>query len=214
MWVIIEKYREAPKYSWISGVFKRLDDAQTYLAESFHEGFHKQYNPTPPLQMLREIPAQEYPVLFIYDIAAADYHFVTEDELVDKIAALEKVDDEDHQYFIYHIFREDYRAINAGAEYVEMIDHHHLDNREIESLLMLGLKVRCVGSLRGIYTCEHCNRLSYGVLSKNGYEPPPGWLIVPRAEVDQEEDSTSPTYLTCCSETCRKLLEESLKELR
>lgn len=189
MWVVIEKSKENPqKHFWISGVFKNRQDAQEF-------GSHKNLT-----RELREIPAQDYPVMLMSDWVNFDYIYVTPEELAEKLLAFEKNQDEDHQYCIYYIFREDYRSTTPGEDSLGLTDHHHVDNQEIRDLVRIGLNVRSVGHLRGIYACDHCGRLNVGVLSEKGYSPPPGWQILHETEEE--------AYLTICSEECWRLIKE------
>lgn len=196
MWVIIAKSEENPeKHFWIDGVFKNRSDAEEYSSV-----FHKKFNFT---RELREIPAQDYPIMFVSDWVNFDYIYVTPEELAERLFDLEKTQDEDHQYCIYYNFRKDYRSISPGEDYLGMTDHHHVDNQEIKSLIQIGLRCRLVGRL-GIYNCDQCNRYDAGILSEKGYGPPPGWQIILEKEMIPEKN-----YIIACSEDCRKLLEDA-----
>jgi hypothetical protein len=118
MWLVIEK---SDCNCWISGVFLQLVDAEQYLS----------ILPLDHLEgtELREISANEYPILLIHDFEMQDLIYVTLDELVDRLWAVERLHDDDHQYFMYFVFQEDYRGYTHEEEYYAFANHHHVDNR-------------------------------------------------------------------------------------
>ena len=216
MWAIILKSMN-PRETWISGVFKEYKEAQEYLASS--KDLYKKFNVAPPDEIL-EIPAQDYPVMFFRDLDSLDVTYVTPGDLAEKLLAFEKVEDEDHQYGMYYIFQEDYRALIPGEQYLVWINHHHIVNDEMTRLMWRALRVESVGGYKGIYSCSYCDKLSAGILSATGYSPPPGWQIIPWAESKNVESDSylrkegetlpkthSATYLTVCSKKkCRRLI--------
>ena len=207
MWAIIVKFQ---KWCWISGIFKEHKEAQEYFALS--KDNHEEFNVA-----MREIPAQDYPIMFIENYGN-DFIYVTPEELAEKLLAFEKIEDEDHAYCNYYIFRKDYRAPIPGEDYLGATEHYHVSNHTIKGLISSALSVESVGGYGGIYVCRNCRKLSAGILSATGYGPPPGWQIIPWAESrDGEFDSYlrkegetvpethSAAYLTFCSDECRRL---------
>ncbi|PJD97292.1 MAG: hypothetical protein CK425_04025 [Parachlamydia sp.] len=200
MWVIIERSKNKPEHCWISGVFINHDDAQEYLSTL----------PSRPaeIQELREIAAQEYPVMFVHDFDIHDCLYVTLDELTDKLLAFDKVEDEDHEYCKYYIFQKDYRGFSAEEKYYAWANHQHVDNQKMSHLIRTGLNIDSLGGISGIYCCANCNRKMTGVLSETGYGPPPQWQIIPH--IDPED---ALMFLTVCSEDCKlKCIKEWAEE--
>ncbi|MBS0647590.1 MAG: hypothetical protein JSS10_00010 [Verrucomicrobia bacterium] len=134
MWVIVERSTENPEQCWISGVFKKRQDAEEY--GSSHGPSELKFS-----QEVREISAREYPVLFMEDFAKCDFIYVTSKELADLLFAFVKVADEDHVYCNYFIFREDYRGI-PGEDCLGQTDHHHVDNGLLRNIFYHGLKFK------------------------------------------------------------------------
>lgn len=132
MWVILERVIANPQKCWISGVFKKRRDAEELGSVPQELGISRE---------VREIPARDYPVLFVEDFVKCDFIHVTSKELADLLFAFEKVADEDHSYCNYYIFREDYRGI-PGEDGLGRTDHHHVDNRLLRDILYRGLKVK------------------------------------------------------------------------
>lgn len=204
MWIIIEKTKETPSIQcWISGVFINHENAVEYLAMI----------PDRPNEVkeLREIEAQDYPVLFFYDFFLHDIIYVTLEELTDKLLSFRKVEDDDHQYCIYYTFQKDYRGFSSEEEYYPLVDHHHVDNHKMMRLIRKGLSVDSVGNhgnIAGIYWCSNCSRLASGILSEKGYEPPLKWLIMPQFDPENKVK-----YMTVCSENCKLILTKEWEEL-
>lgn len=218
MWVIIERSKENPRNCWIAGVFNESQDAQKYLSAC--TDYNIKFNTT---SELREIPAKDYPVLFVTDFENPDFIYVTAEKLAEKLLAYKKIEDEDHVYCIFYIFREDYRSIVLGEDYLGWSDHHHVDNDTMKRLIWQALSIQSVGCYDGIYRCCNCEKLSAGILSAHGYGPPPNWQIIPwadsktielesylRNEGERVPETHSATYLTVCSEECCT----SLKDLK
>lgn len=216
MWVIISRYKNEPRDkfggSWISGVFKDRQDAQEYLSVNLNDISDVSSD-------LQEIPTKDYPIFFILDFENYNFTYVTQEQLAERLLSFEKIEDEDHVYCNYYIFREDYRSIVPGSDYLGWTDHHHVDKGAIKRLLWRALKIQSVGNYDGIYACSNCDKLGKGILSIKGYAPPQNWHIIPWAEANDVEDESylindgesvpethTATYFIACSENCRTSL--------
>jgi hypothetical protein len=221
MWVIIERMKNNPNRCWIGGVYKQRQDALEYQERSFHKANHSEH-----MQELRDIPAQDYPILLLFDRDKSDYFYVTPEELAEKILKYEKVEDEDmeiyllgnrivkfpsHEYCTYYILRNDTAPEEELIDdhHVDNYEDHHVDNCEMKEMYWRAITVNCVGGLDGVYTCDNCRKRCAGRLTEKGYEPPLGWHIVPQAEWDsyfiriglmEPGEAPSNGYETLCPE--------------
>ncbi len=193
MWVITERSNENPQNCWISAIFKNQSDVEDYS--------HNLQSVVS--QEIREIPAKDYPIIIVEDLINSDYFYITPGELAEKIFSFERKDD-DHQYCIYFIFREDYR----NTDELGLIQHKHVDNDHIKGLIWRALEDEVRGQLNGIFQCDNCRECAPGILTERGYEPPPGWRIIPSSTWDsyfseaQMPEKFIGAYLTVCSEAC------------
>lgn len=101
------------------GVFKEEQEAKNYMAS------------LPPANecRLQTFPEFHYPLYLIEkDFKKAAAIPISREDLAREMAKVSRVDDEDHVYFNYYRFVEDYRGIVPGERYWTMTDHHHVDN--------------------------------------------------------------------------------------
>lgn len=202
MWMITGK-AEDEKYNSLLGVYKDLDKAQAYLSSELINDYFS----TPVSTEILEIPATDYPVFVIWDFKENKYTYTDLETLSHRLLYMEKVDDEDEQYFILDILSEDYQAIHPGEEYFKFINHIHVENGTIENFIKTGIEVSALHGIKGNFRCDECHRVSSGTLTKQGYAPPQGWRII-------EENDEGELYLNVyCSDSCKLSYDKRSSEI-
>ena len=84
---------------------------------------------------------------------------------------------------------------------IDRIDNEYM----VEDVIMSGLYSKYYMSKAGYYSCANfeCGKHYFGSLSENGYQPPPGWKIVPFMD----------SYVTVCSKKCSETFFSFMKPL-
>lgn len=123
----------SPGVHYFCGVFQKEEVAKEYLASISDE-----YRKNCRLESFSEF---SYPLYLIEeDFYQKPAIPITRADLAKKMAMMPKVDDENHEYFNYYLFVDDYRGIIPGEDCLGMTDHHHVDNHHIQCKLNASLE--------------------------------------------------------------------------
>lgn len=196
-----------PQADYISGIFKRREDAEKYLA-SIPESYRAK-------NRLQEIVQTNYPLYFIEEwdqpkSSSSKLQLITRRELAKKIATVPKVSDNDHVYFNYYRFMEDYQGIRPGQDCLGSTDHYHLTNDCIVSCLEGMLKESEIPRSNCYFYCNMCGNPGAAKYHPEGYEFQPlinrhlhraEYWDLPEKWLSIKSNSDTKVF---CGEKCRK----------
>ncbi len=105
--------------SWISGIFQDRDRAIAYLATISVDLQPK----------LLEFPINHYPVYLLE--VDRNFTYNCETDIIAFVSKLTLQDNEDWCYGNIYYINQDWQSRRAGKDYMGMIPHLHLDNKNI-----------------------------------------------------------------------------------
>jgi len=186
---------KAPERSYISGVFKNREDAKKYL-QAIPEQFKNN-------NKLEEISQKDYPIYFVEDFQKKTIYPIDRFELAKKIVMMPKIEDDDHIYFNFYRFIEDYCSKHPGEDSLGWTDHTHLDNDYIIWSLDASLEKGEVEYSNCYFHCNMCGRPGAGIVRLNdelqtlNWVPPENWIVDTTCETRKHP-------LLFCQQKCKK----------